>query len=281
MAPIPTAVQEVLDLFWFVFFCCFNVMVKSIALALSLATFSFAAPLQANTSSWSGWKNVKHFFVFGWTSSNGPNWVGFLTTTYNASALLTYNLAYGGATVDSTLVAPYASTVLSMKDQVTTEFLPTYGSASNSTSAAAVPWTPSSSLFAFFIGINDVGNSWWLNNSTLYDAIFAEYASLLDDVYATGARNFLFLSTPPVNLAPLTLSKNDSGYATENEGIVILDWNKRLSSMVAELKERKEGVTAFVHDTWGVFNAVIEDPKAFEQTAGYKNVTAYCAAYAK
>ncbi|KAF1845420.1 carbohydrate esterase family 16 protein [Cucurbitaria berberidis CBS 394.84] len=278
-------------------------MVKSIALALSLATSVLAAPYPTNSSAWSGWKNVKHFFVFGdsytqtgfdvngtqpnlsnpfgnppypgWTSSNGPNWVGFLTTTYNTSALLTYNLAYGGATVDSALVTPYKPTVLSLKDQVTTEFLPTYASPN-----ASLPWMPSSSLFAFFIGINDVGNSWWLNNATLYDSIFTVYAGLLDQVYEAGARNFLFLSTPPVNLAPLTLNKDDNGYAKENEGKVILDWNKRLSALAAAFKAKNEGVTVFVHDTWGVFNAVIEDPKSFEQTAGLKNVTGFCKAYA-
>jgi phospholipase/lecithinase/hemolysin len=277
-------------------------MVKSIALALSLATTSLAA--RYTNTSWSGWSNVKHLFVFGdsytqtgfnvtstqpsssnpfgnppypgWTSSNGPNWVGFLTTTYNASTLLTYNMAYGGATVDSTLVTPYAPTVISMKDQVLTEFLPTYGSY-----PASAPWTSESSLFAFFIGINDVGNSWWLNNNTLYDTIFSTYASLLSDVYATGARNFLFLSVPPVNLAPLTLNQDDGGYATENEGKVILEWNKRLSAMVEAFQANHSGTTAFVHDTWGLYNAVIEDPGAYEQTAGLKNVTGYCEAYMK
>jgi phospholipase/lecithinase/hemolysin len=277
-------------------------MVTSIALALSLATTSLAAPYTNN--SWSGWSNINQLFVFGdsytqtgfnatstqpsssnpfgnppypgWTSSNGPNWVGFLTTTYNASALLTYNMAYGGATVDSTLVTPYAPTVISMKDQVLTEFLPTYGS--HPTSA---PWTSESSLFAFFIGINDVGNSWWLNNNTLYDTIFSTYSSLLSDVYATGARNFLFLSVPPVNLAPLTLNQDDGGYATENEGKVILEWNKRLSNMVEAFQANHSGTTAFVHDTWGLFNAVIEDPKNSEQTRGLKNVTGYCEAYMK
>lgn len=280
-------------------------MVKSFAITLALATSTLAAPAPAkNASSWSGWKNVKHFFVFGdsytqtgfdvngtqpntanplgnptypgWTSSNGPNWVGFLTTTYNASKLSTYNMAYGGATVDSALVTPYAPTVLSLKDQVTTEFLPRYGS-----HPSDVPWTSSSSLFAFFIGINDVGNSWWLNNNTLYDTIFAEYEVLLNKVYATGARNFLFLSTPPVNLAPLTLNQNDNGYAKENEGKVILDWNARLSRMSTAFAQKNKGVKVFVHDTWGVFNAVIQDPKAFEQTKGLKNVTGFCDAYKK
>ena len=38
-------------------------MVKSVALALSLATTGFAAPFYTNASSWSGWKNVKELFV--------------------------------------------------------------------------------------------------------------------------------------------------------------------------------------------------------------------------
>ncbi|KAI4685853.1 uncharacterized protein J4E88_003690 [Alternaria novae-zelandiae] len=276
-------------------------MVKSITLALSLATTTLAAPY-TNSSSWSGWANVKQLFVFGdsytqtgfdvngtqpspsnpfgnpaypgYTSSNGPNWVGFLSTTYNASDLLTYNMAYGGATVDSDLVTPYAPTVISMKNQVRTEFLPTYGS-----HPATAPWTSSSSLFAFFIGINDVGNSWWLNNATLYDTIFSVYADLLSDVYETGARNFLFLSVPPVNLAPQTLNQDDGGYAVENEGKVILDWNKRLGEMVNAFQANHSGTKVFVHDTWGLFTKVIEDPASYEQTAGVKNVTGYCTAY--
>jgi len=278
-------------------------MVKSTTLLLPLASSSLAAPLAANTS-WSGWNNVKHLFVFGdsytqtgfdpkstqpspsnpfgnpplpgWTSSNGPNWVGFLTATYNQSTILTYNLASGGATVDSALVKPYAPTVVSVKEQVQAQFQPIYAS-----KPASAPWTAESSLFAFFIGINDVGNSWYLNNATLYDAIFAEYAGLLEQVYAAGARNFLLLGVPPVNLSPLITSQADEGYATEYEGRVIADWNRRVADMTARFKAENKGVAAFVHDTNALFMQVIKDPKSVEQTAGYRNTTAYCKAYAK
>jgi phospholipase/lecithinase/hemolysin len=279
-------------------------MMKSIALVLFLTATGLAAPLVPNKSSWSGWKNVKQLFVFGdsytqtgfdpkaaqpsasnpfgnpsypgWTSSNGPNWVGFLTTTYNKSNILTYNLAYGGATVDSALVTPYAPTVISMKEQVQTQYLPIYGS-----HPATAPWTAGSSLFAFFIGINDVGNSWYLNNATLYDAIFSTYSGLLDQVYNTGARNFLFLSVPPVNLSPLILNQADNGYASEYEGRIIADWNSRLANMTAQFKAKHAGTTTFIHDTNALFTKVIRNPKSFAQTADLKNVTAFCKAYAK
>ncbi|OSS51073.1 hypothetical protein B5807_04688 [Epicoccum nigrum] len=274
-------------------------MVKSSSVVLSLAASAMAAP----TCTWSSWKHVKNLFVFGdsytqtgfdlngaqpsaanpfgnppypgWTSANGPNWIDFLATTYNASFVKAYNLASGGATIDSALVAPYAPTVLSLVDQVQAQFVPRYGSHPND-----VPWTSKDSLFAFFFGINDVGNSWWLNNATLYDAIFTRYTGQLDQLYKTGARNFLFLSVPPVQLAPLTLNKDDGGYSVENEGKIIVDWNKRLSAMTAAFKKNHTEANLFVHDTYKVYDDVIKNPKAWPQTSGLKNVTGYCTAYA-
>lgn len=279
----------------------------STTIALAASSLAYATPIvsrqTSNTSSsWSGWKNVKNLFVFGdsytqtgfdvkgaqpneanplgnptypgWTSSNGPNWVGFLTTTYNASFIKTFNVAYGGATVDSALVTPYAPEVLSLKNQTQDLFLPTYGDSK----AAAHPWTASDSLFAFFIGINDVGNSWWLETSTeLYTQIFEVYEGLLEQIYATGARNFLFLQVPPVNLAPLTLENGE--WSIENEGKAIQVWNDKLKEMTASFGAKHADAELLVHQTWDLYNKVIENPASFEQTAGLKNVTGYCKAY--
>ena len=70
----------------------------------------------------------------------------------------------------------YLPTVPSFQEQVNEEFIPYY--AKNKTTA----WNPSNSLFATFFGINDVGNSWYLQNATLNDDIFKVYASLMDQV---------------------------------------------------------------------------------------------------
>lgn len=79
---------------------------------------------------------------------------------YNRSLCLTYNYAYGGATIDASLVTPYEPTVLSLIDQVN-EFL----NSSVAGRPAAVPWTASNSLFSFWIGINDIGNSYYQSGS--------------------------------------------------------------------------------------------------------------------
>lgn len=101
--------------------------------------------------------------------------MGYLTYKYNASLLQTYNLAVGGATVDSDLVAPYADTVISLKQQVEDNFVPTY-------TGTDKVWESDNTLFSVWIGINDVGNSYWSQNSTLTDAIFTEYSGLVEQV---------------------------------------------------------------------------------------------------
>lgn len=81
------------------------------------------------------------------------------TVEFNKSLTLTYNFAYGGATIDAKLVQPYEPTVLSMTDQVN-QFL---GSVANK--PASTPWTSDNSLFSFWIGINDLGNSYYQSGS--------------------------------------------------------------------------------------------------------------------
>jgi hypothetical protein len=86
---------------------------------------------------------------------------------------LTYNYAYGGATIDAGLVQPYTPTVLSLTDQVD-QFL---DGAGNKPSTS--PWTSANALFSIWIGINDIGNSHYLGgdrgafSDTLLDAYFA------------------------------------------------------------------------------------------------------------
>lgn len=71
--------------------------------------------------------------------------------------LFTYNYAYGGATIDATLVPPYTPTVLSVTDQVN-QFL-----TSVANKPASTPWTSTNALFSIWIGINDLGNSYYLS----------------------------------------------------------------------------------------------------------------------
>ena len=113
----------------------------------------------------------------GSTSANGPNYVDFLTTTYNRSYIQTYNLGYGGATIDPSLVAsPFGDIVQSFRQQLHDEFLPTY--ANNPT----VPWAPADTLFTIFFGINDVIISYGQRNSSLTYALIKSHEALIHEV---------------------------------------------------------------------------------------------------
>lgn len=90
----------------------------------------------------------------GNTDTGGPNWVVYVTETYNNSLVFTYNYAYGGATIDRNIVAPYTASVQTLTDQVNT-FLNTVAN-----KPASTPWTSSNTLFSVFIGINDIGASY-------------------------------------------------------------------------------------------------------------------------
>ena len=113
----------------------------------------------------------------GATSSNGPNYIDFLTTTYNQSYIQTYNFGYGGAVVnDSVVKNGFGITVQSFVDQVQDEFLPAYSNNSE------VRWNSSNSLFTIFFGINDVTNSWFFGNDSLGYQVIESYQTLVDEV---------------------------------------------------------------------------------------------------
>lgn len=197
-----------------------------------------------------------------------------MTVKYNTSTLLTYNLAYGGATIDSALVAPYLPTVSSVAQQIENEFFPVYAA-----EPPAISWNSDDTLFAIFDGINDVGNSWWKNTTVMNNAIFSVYRGLVEDLYGAGARNFAFMNVPPVDKSPLALANSALDQSTER--LDISAWNDALSSMAKILKTDKPEVNVFTIDTNAIFSEVLDNPGSFPQTAGYKNTTAYCTAYAK
>lgn len=129
----------------------------------------------------------------GWTASGGLNWVGSVVTQFNSSLTLSYNFAYGGATTDADLVAPYADTVLSFIDQVK-QF-------TDSSVATNGPWTAENALVGVWMGVNDVGNSYWEDGEDeLLGKVLDAYFKQLQVLYDTGLRQFALLSVPRKSL---------------------------------------------------------------------------------
>ncbi|OAX37124.1 carbohydrate esterase family 16 protein [Rhizopogon vinicolor AM-OR11-026] len=237
------------------------------------------------------WNSTEYMFVFGDSyssdgynvsagitspytrnaSSNGLNWVEFLTGTYNQTALKSFNLASGGATIDAALVPPPLPTALSVVDQVTrfNEYL--------ASKPVGATWDSTNSLFAIWIGINDIDSSFgWSNISQpeFYDVLMERLFSQANDLYSMGARSFLFLTVPPINRAPFNIQRGPEVAAQIATDIA--EYNTHLRQFVRAFKANHADLdTVIVFDTHPIFNVLLDEWETF----GFVNVTGYCTAY--
>ncbi|KAI0060552.1 hypothetical protein BV25DRAFT_1807045 [Artomyces pyxidatus] len=202
----------------------------------------------------------------GYTAVGGVNWIDQATVVSNHSLVLTYNYAYGGATIDATLVAPYEPTVQSVTDQVNIFLNESQIGTGNKI------WTSSNTLFSVWIGINDIGNSYGNggNRTAFNDVLLDAYFALVEKlVGAPGARNFLFINVPPVDRSPLMLAQSTSAQALEKS--VIADYNTKLASRAANLTSTHAGVKAWLYDANTAFTTILNSP----QTYGFVDATSY------
>ncbi|CCA73377.1 related to cellulose-binding GDSL lipase/acylhydrolase, putative-Aspergillus fumigatus [Serendipita indica DSM 11827] len=131
-------------------------------------------------------------------------------------------------------------------------------------------WSSSNTLFSVWIGINDIGNSYWRSDATTFDdTLLNRYFQLVQSLYSVGARKFLFLTVPPIQRSPLMLGQGSSVTATEKA--VIADYNSKLAAKAAAFASANSGVTALVYDTSTAFNTVLDNPSAY----GLQDATSY------
>ncbi|KAI0259162.1 hypothetical protein BC834DRAFT_642901 [Gloeopeniophorella convolvens] len=256
---------------------------------LSLALFGLLSA--ASTSAKLTWGTTKFLFTLGdsyttdgfnisagvdspvpgFTSSNGPNWVNFLGDTYNVTDTKVFNLASGGATIDAKLVTPFEPTVLSIVDQVAQfqEFL--------ASKPAGAQWNSDNSLFAFWIGINDVGNSFgWTNvtQSGFHQVLMKRLFGQVELLFEAGARSFLFLTVPPTNRAPLIIEQGKTAVSEITSALA--DYNNQLEENVRAFKASHPQLDQVnVFDTRPIFNTLLDNAASF----GFVNATGFCDAY--
>ncbi|KAF8601026.1 hypothetical protein BDV93DRAFT_525070 [Ceratobasidium sp. AG-I] len=229
--------------------------VSRILFPISLLNFAYAA----TGPSWTGFQGLRYLFAFGdsyttvgynsWapnpsdvnplgvvypgSTAGGANWVAYLTVQYNQSKFWTYDYAVSGNTVSG------------VGNQVINDFLPNAG-----TKPAYAPWDATNSLFATFIGINDLN---------LGEDITPDIAHLIDlqeSPYDVGARNFLFVNVPPTNRAPF--SHNNATLAS-----LITTWNSQLQTSIATFRVKYPEVTAFYYDSWTLYTKLLDNPATY------------------
>lgn len=217
----------------------------------------------------------------GFTFSNGPNWMGFLTHVFNRSAIHLYDLAVAGTTVDYNAVRGLGG--WDLKHGVSHLFGPEQGGG-NMTHCQYMPSNidPNTSLLSVFFGMNDILGCWDGNNhcnifQPPINQIFQSYSQSLTELYDGGARNFLLLNAPPTDpLAALDLPSNDDETKARTKASKLFN---EVHHRLAEHVRRFPGATVFEVDVYGLMLKVYEDPKSVPYTADYRDLTGSCEHY--
>lgn len=208
------------------------------------------------------------------------NWIDFLTTKYNKSSILTYNLAIGGSTVHQTKWASEVGTAATLVDQVYKRFEPRYGK-HHPTVPLAREWNSKNTLFTFWFGINDVNGSFEKGSNVTAPwnkEIMAAYKKILGHLYNRhGMRNAVILNVPSIHRSPYIRGKEDAMQHLAKQDLA--DFNGRILHMVREFQRENDQANIWVYDSYTDFSKVMDDPKTFEQTSFLKNMTDSCDHY--
>ncbi|MCJ1444531.1 MAG: hypothetical protein MMC23_005033 [Stictis urceolatum] len=185
------------------------------------------------------------------TTSLGPNYIHYLTLQYNTTETYTFDFAQSGATVSND-ITPVG--IPAFKDQVPTFYEPKY----SSKPADIAPWTSDNAFFTVFFGINDIENNYRTNNiSTLIPETQQVYFSLVQNLYDTGARKFVFINVPPLDKSPRVMPENPPLWSQWQQ-----TWNSQLATNAQSFAASHTDAQAVVYDFATFFEGVLDNPTA-------------------
>lgn len=95
----------------------------------------------------------------------------------------------------------------------------------------------------------------------------------IDSLHQHGARQFLFLTVPPTNRAPLLIDQGPKAVASITSALA--DFNSQLVANVKTFGENHRDVITTIFDTRPIFNTLLDKAATF----GFTNHTGFCDAY--
>ncbi|KAH7399545.1 GDSL lipase/esterase [Pyrenochaeta sp. MPI-SDFR-AT-0127] len=149
------------------------------------------------------------------TASGGLSWARY-ASIYSQVEL--YNYAVYGACCDNNISPLYYAALNGPYPDITSYELPAFIADSKYTSPDGKKFftgQPDSTVYAIWIGTNDLGNDAFLTDSqvpgkTVKDYIDCVY-NTIGKLYANGARYFVILNLAPLNLAPQYATPENGG----------------------------------------------------------------------
>ncbi|PLB46113.1 hypothetical protein P170DRAFT_449643 [Aspergillus steynii IBT 23096] len=189
------------------------------------------------------------------TTADGINWVGYLTTEYNASVVMNYNLAAYGATVDDAVVDGKSKDLVY---QVTSDFNDYYCLSLE----PSREWRPDTTLFGIWIGINDVLLSYMRDDPLeMISRILQSYLAVLDHLHECGARHFLLLNVPPTDRTPQM--RWFEYWQRERHREVVVEFNRQLQAAVVGWRMTHRDSTMALYDSWSLMTEILDNPQIY------------------
>jgi phospholipase/lecithinase/hemolysin len=196
------------------------------------------------------------------TASGGLSWARY-ASIYSQATL--YNYAVSGAVCSNQITPRTFSNINAFFPDIAGYEVPTYITESKYVRPNGTKFftgKPDSTVYAIWIGTNDLGNNAFLTDSQVEGKTVADYMDCVYDqvgrLYENGARYFVLLNLAPLNLLPqYALPKNGGLSATqyfpEKEGKNATEISGRMQESVAALNQVYKYRTPFevdVEETW-------------------------------
>ncbi|KDQ62303.1 carbohydrate esterase family 16 protein [Jaapia argillacea MUCL 33604] len=276
---------------------------------LLLVAFATCSPWAKATETSFSWDKIKYFYAFGdsytfvqgtlgypnysWigdelnlsftpeqllsneivprnTSSDGSNWTEFLTGCMQGkpsecSPRQLWNFAFAGADIDINLLPLHHNFSVQLVDQVKqwSDYAADY-----------IPHPPGETMTAWWIGINDTGDS--LGNQTITDfhafweTEMTSYFQAVQMAYDRGLNStHLFINVPPEERSPAQVFDTTNGPILQQH---IVDFNAVLAEHVQQFAAANPTATVLTFDAHTWFNNVLDNYQAY----GFGNITGYC-----
>ncbi|KAL4807106.1 hypothetical protein BDV18DRAFT_112732 [Aspergillus unguis] len=229
------------------------------------------------------------------TAEGGPNWVEYLTgcgleeglTSPISCKTQLWNFAFAGSGVSEEFIPLHHNYTISFVNQI--KQFTTYGhsvlagSSSDKHNPKGKPiLSPSETLIAIWIGINDINDSADYNLTSVefrefYDTLVSTLFSSLDPLVELGYKQYLLLNLPPLDRTPSNQARSLKGEEPSPSAKQVQWFNRALSKHTQSFARRKRhsGVRAFVFDAHTVLSNVLDLPEIY----GIKNTTDFCPGY--
>ncbi|KAF3067123.1 hypothetical protein GL218_08900 [Daldinia childiae] len=196
------------------------------------------------------------------TASGGYTWPHFASQQLGAT---TYNYAVSGATCSNEIVYRYLESIHgpypSVIDYEIPAFLADVKYASGKGNGTFLSnRKPYNTVYALWIGTNDLGNKGFLTDSQKRGATIPNFTdciwSVFDAVYSTGGRRFVLFTEAPLDKSPLYASPQNGGVGDTRY------WSNKTAYNTTEIEQKMLEYTTSVNKifSYGVpFHLLVED----------------------